>query len=88
MQRKCRHSDTEYIKIKQRTIAAVMRDGWKDHKLNTKFEKQANRLKSHGFPAVERKETNITSSLSRASLKNQERMRKQTLYSPLLKLVL
>jgi len=60
MQRKCRHSDIEYIKIKQRAIG-----GWKDQKLNTKYEKQANRLKIHGFSAVERKETDITSSLAR-----------------------
>ena len=65
MQRKCRHSDIEYIKIKQRAIAAVMKGVGKDHKLNTKYEKQANRLKIHGFSAVERKETDITRSLAR-----------------------
>ena len=65
MQRKCRHSDIEYIKIKQRTIAAVIKGGWKDPKLHTKYEKQANRLKIHGLSAVERKETDITRPLAR-----------------------
>lgn len=42
-----------------------MKGGWKDHKLNTKYEKQANRLKIRGFSAVERKETDMTRSLAR-----------------------